>query len=191
MTSLRPLLTQAFLTHGWDVRDQAELTTAGLTFDVLAENDTAIVFCKVLPADELGTVPELSGQLAAITLRPPAKLKSWEAYLVLVVTDLSELSMEKAQHVQQDLNYCRKVILDGDAILQSDDPLSEAVAKLTFLFPLEAAVPHWLPDVHKLLIDKLVARGIDATLSAALVQGFQEPECRCISVLSSEEGEPE
>ena len=70
-----------------------------------------------------------------MTLQPNAGIKAWEAYLVLIVSDGSAANDLAGQDVQRDVNYCRKIVIDGSSITAADDPRTAMEAVLSFFFP--------------------------------------------------------
>jgi hypothetical protein len=166
--------------HGWTIRRGSELVSAGADFDLIAENDTAIVFfasasTQTLPA----RADNLAGAIGAITLSLDAGVKVWEAYLLLLVED--DVSASRvAQDVQRDLNYCRKIVLDGQAIAGAENPAAAMESALSFLFPLDSARVPTVPDVRAALVDMIVEKGLDRALVTSLVTTFdRESDCKC------------
>src|SRR4051812_26762426 len=117
MASLVEYAESVMAGHGWSTRSEAALAESGLELDLVAENDAAIVFFEELPATAIrDRAAALSAAVASVTLQAGSGVKAWEAYLVLLVTgELSEAE-EEAQRLQRDLNYCRKVVIDGSAV---------------------------------------------------------------------------
>lgn len=184
---LAEVLREVFSRRGWEVKTRASMKATGLSFDFVAENDTAVVFAVVLPVNQvLSSSTELASEVASVTLRRPNS-KSWEAYLILATTGISEETVEGLQDVQRDLNYCRKIILDGDALLRADDAVEKAYETLSFLFPLDVMDAGVLPDVRSLLVEHLIARGLRQPLPQSLLDHFQDDECQCISLMSGQE----
>ncbi len=183
MTDLVGILLSTFSSRGWSIRDTVTSREAGYSFDLVAESETAVVFVSALPAVEVpDRVFDLTAEVASLTLRQ-VSAKAWEAYLVLVATGLESDTAEPLQDIQRNLDYCRKVVVDGDAILSADDPAAEAASALAFLFPLEVFDEGVLPDVRSLLLSRLAARGIPSELARAMLDGFQEERCDCLNLV--------
>lgn len=181
MTPLIDLAESVMSAHGWAVRRQRDIAKAHLEFDLIAENETAIVFFETVSGQRLRRrADELAAAVAAVTLQPAAGPKAWEAYLVLLVTEGYSAHEVAADAVQRDLNYCRKVVVDGAAIADSPDPHGAMEAALSFLFPLDVASAPSVGDVRQHLIELISERGIDAILVRELVNAFDaEADCRC------------
>jgi hypothetical protein len=167
--------------HGWTTRREADIAKAHLNFDLIAESETAIVFFDGVSGAELRhRADSLAGAVASVTLQQGAGVKAWEAYLVLLVEDDYAGADRAAQLVQRDLDYCRKIILDGAGIAAADDPRSAMEAALSFLFPLDVASAPTVEDVRQYLIQLIDERGVDHGLAAELVTSFDsEPACMC------------
>jgi len=175
--------------HGWTVRREDEIVKAHLNFDFIAENQTAIVFFKTARSESLRHEADaLAGAIAAVTLQQSAGVKAWEAYLVLIVEDDYESADATAQVVQRDLDYCRKIVLNGQGIAASDDPWGSVEDSLSFLFPLDVAAVPGVEDVREYLTALIAEKGFDKNLVASLVNAFDsEVDCKCWDrVLSSQ-----
>lgn len=174
------------LGHGWTTHREAEMSSAGFEFDLVAENETAIVFLETVAASALQRKAEtLSAAVATVTLQRAAGVKAWEAYLVLIVTDRYEEVDHEAQRLQRNLDYCRKVVLDGSRIAATVDHAAAMEAALAFLFPLELEAAPGVENVRSRLIELLVGRGFDAALVDSLVNEFDsEPKCTCLAQVS-------
>ena len=123
MTSLIEYAEQVMAGHGWSTRSEASLAEAGLELDLVAENDAAIVFFEELSAGAIrDRAAALSAGVASVTLQAGSGVKAWEAYLVLLVTGEFSEAEDEAQLLERDLNYCRKVVIDGSAVADGPDP---------------------------------------------------------------------
>ncbi len=169
--------------HGWTTHREAEMSSAGFDFDLVAESETAIVFLEAVAAASLRRRAEtLSAAVAAVTLQREAGVKAWEAYLVLIVTDGYADIDSDAQRVQRNLDYCRKVVLDGCRIATTTYPYGAMEDSLSFLFPLEMNSAPTVENVRSRLIELVVEQGHDASLVESLVTAFDaEPDCKCLA----------
>jgi hypothetical protein len=181
LISLTELAADVMAEHGWTTSREADIAKAHLNFDLVAESEAAIVFFDGVRADELRHRAEsLAAAVASVTLGQGAGVKAWEAYLVLFVEDDYAGADRAAQLVQRDLDYCRKIILDGAGIAAADDPRSAMEAALSFLFPLDVVLAPTVDDVRQYLIQLMDDRGVDPGLAAELVTAFDsEPTCTC------------
>jgi hypothetical protein len=181
MTSLVALAGDVMARHGWLIRYEAGLEGSRLRFDLVAESPTAIVFVEDVETEGLRKQADaLASAIAAITLGQSAGVKAWEAYLVLIVgRGYDEIDL-LAQEIQRDLNYCRKIVLDGESISASDDTHAAMERALAFLLPVEAALSPGVEDARQHLIASLVGHGIDEALATEIVTAFDtEPDCKC------------
>jgi len=107
MTELIDLAADVMASHGWSTGRGAKLTNAGASFDLIAENETAIVFFDLVHGHSLrARADALAGAIGAITLRRDTGVKAWEAYLLLLVDDdTATTTASVAQQVQRDLDY--------------------------------------------------------------------------------------
>jgi hypothetical protein len=167
--------------HGWSTRRQSELAMANVGFDLVAENETAIAFFSVVHGHSLrARADALAGAIGAITLRRDAGVKAWEAYLLLLVEDDYAAADPVAQQIQRDLDYCRKIVLDGAGITAADNPPAAMERALSFLFPLDVALAPSVEDVRTHLVDLIVEKGFNKRLVAELVGAFdRETDCKC------------
>ena len=167
--------------HGWQTERQPDVGKAHLEFDLVAESETAIVFFDSVRGQDLRQRADaLSGAVVAVTLQRDAGVKAWEAYLVLVVSDDYVAADTAAQAVQRDLNYCRKIIIDGAGIAAAADLRATMEAALSFLFPLDVASAPTLEDVRQHLIQLISEQGYDEALVGELVTAFDtETDCKC------------
>jgi hypothetical protein len=181
MSELIDLAESVMATHGWTTRREPEVARAHLHFDLIAENEVAIVFFDSVPGSALRDRAEaLSAAVAAVTLQESAGVKAWEAYLVLVVSEGYIAADADAQAVQRDLSYCRKVVIDGEGIAAAIDSRRQMEAALSFLFPLDVASVPRVDDVRQHLIQFISEKGYDRALVTALVNAFDtEADCRC------------
>ena len=185
MPGLTELAEQVMLGHGWTTRQESAIAKEHLEFDLIAESEAAIVFFETtIDGSQLRRKAKaLSAAVAAVTMQPGAGAKAWEAYLVLLVGGgLSPSEAGTAESVQRDLGYCRKVVLDGDAIEEAPDPRAAMDQALSFLFPLDTVITPAVRDVRSHLINWLDENGFDQDLAEALVSSFDsESDCRCWS----------
>jgi hypothetical protein len=167
--------------HGWSTRRQPELAKAHFPFELVAENETAIAFFTSVSAHNLRhRADSLAGAIGAITLQRDAGVKAWEAYLLLIVEDDYATADVAAQEIQRDLDYCRKIVLDGVGIAATDNPRVAMERALSFLFPLEVALKPTVEDVRRYLVDTIGERGFDESLVSELVSAFdREADCKC------------
>lgn len=180
MTELIELAADVMSSHGWSTRRRSELANAGAGFDLVAESETAIVFFDVVQLQSLRSRADaLAGAIGAITLRRETGVKAWEAYLVLIV-DADIAATAVAQQVQQDLDYCRKIVLDGATITAAESPSAAMERALSFLFPLDVALAPSVADVRASLVDLIAEKGFDKQLVTELVAAFdRETDCKC------------
>lgn len=191
MTSVTEVLEKVFVERGWSVEGHESLEAAGLGFDIIAESDSAVVFAKALAATDVSaSIDELSSQVASMTLAE-VSAKSWEAYLLLAVSGMNEVDAQGVQEVQHDLNYCRKIVIDIDDTLSSEDPVATLRERLSFLFPLDFMEGGYLSDVRAMLVETLASRGVSQELARDLVREFDAPDCRCLARLELEHMEIE
>lgn len=167
--------------HGWSTRRQPDLANAHFEFELVAENDTAIAFFTSVSGHNLRhRADSLAGAIGAITLHRDAGVKAWEAYLLLIIEGDYAAAEVIAQEVQRDLDYCRKIVLDGAGIAAAENPRAAMERALSFLFPLDAALTPSVEDVRQYLVDLIAERHFDKTLVSELVAAFdRETDCRC------------
>jgi hypothetical protein len=136
MTTVAQALATVFDQEGWVVEMPPPQALAGGDFDLVAENDVAIVFVATSErTDVQRDASRLSGTIAA-ALQKQGGPKIWEAYLVLIVAGLQPVDDEAILQVQRDLTYCRKLIISLDMVLGSNDPVDVLLRRLALLFPL-------------------------------------------------------
>jgi hypothetical protein len=181
LTGLIDLAADVMASHGWSTRKRTELANVGAGFDLVAENETAIVFFDIVRGPGLrARTDALAGAIGAITLRSDAGVKAWEAYLVLLVVEDYPADETVVQQVQRDLDYCRKIVLDGGGIAAAENPPAAMERALSFLFPLDVALAPAVADVRASLVDLIVEKGFDKSLITNLVAEFDhETDCRC------------
>lgn len=181
MTELIELTADVMTSHGWSIRRQSALAKANVGFDLVAENETAIAFFGSAHGHSLrARADALAGAIGAITLRRDAGVKAWEAYLLLLIEDDYAAVDPVAQQIQRDLDYCRKIVLDGAGIAAADNPPAAMERALSFLFPLDVALAPSAEDVRVHLVDLIAEKGFDKSLVAELVARFdQETDCKC------------
>jgi hypothetical protein len=177
-------LAALFQSQQWEVTTRLPASLRD-EFDLVAENDVAIAFVASCARDLL--VPEstrLAAAIAAILQRGGGP-KAWEAYLLLVVHGLGENDDEAVAAVQRDLTYCRKLVVHGESVLASGDPVASLARRLALLFPLSLADTGGSIDPHVLLEDGLVAQGHDREVVRALLDGLSDPRFDPVTYLAN------
>ncbi len=181
MMELAALLAEVLRSRDWEVRSGRDLGARLSAFDFVAESEAAVVFFKALTGEGLAEeVEQLTATVASATATANLGAKAWESYLLFGVTGLDPEINEIAQGIQHDLSYCRKIILDGDRIIDAEDPATSADRLLAFLFPLEMATVPSPIDVRQALASKLIQKGTPELLARSLVENFEEADCRCL-----------
>jgi len=181
MTTLLDLAAEVMQGHGWNTRLRPDLAHAHLDFELVAESETAIAFFSVVSGHGLRhRADSLAGGIGAVTLQRDAGVKAWEAYLVLIIEDDYPAADAVAQQVQRNLDYCRKIVIDGAGIAAADNPRVDMERALSFLFPLDVALVPTVEDVREYLVELISERGFDKILVAELVTAFdREADCKC------------
>jgi hypothetical protein len=182
LSDLIALARESLAVRNWSIEGEARLAPSRLHFDLVAESDAAIVFIEAVDAHDLrARAKALSSEVAAVTLQETAGVKAWEAYLVLLITHGYTEAQAAAQELQRDLTYCRKIVVNGEAILGSAQPQKAMDTELSFLFPFDVAGAELqTEDVRSHLIDLITKAGVDGELVASLVNAFDsESDCRC------------
>lgn len=175
MTTVARALSALFEEHGWVVEMPPPEALAGGDFDLVAENDVAVVFVASTARPDLQrNSGRLSGAIAA-ALQRQGGAKMWEAYLVLLVPGLQPSDDETISEVQRDLGYCRKLVVNLDAVLGAEDPVEVLLRRLALLFPLSLADSVEGPNPAALLERGLVDRGNDLELVRGLLAAVHDP----------------
>jgi hypothetical protein len=180
MTNLGSAIVSVLDENGWTVTPGDEIEAMGLSFDFICESQAAVVFGKGVLADQLEARTRLlSAEVASVTQRRSVGFKTWEGYLLLLVTgDITE--HERAiQSVQHDLAYCRKIVIPDVEASQESDLNAIAERFVAFLLPLRTVGQVQYADVRQALAERLEANSIDGELARDLVGHFDEKSCRC------------
>jgi hypothetical protein len=171
---------EVFEDRAWTITTREELASKGFSFDFIAENASAIVFCKETTAVAVEEVSRtLTAEVAAITQRRAIGAKAWEGYLLLLCDGDLQAHERAAQNVQHDLEYCRKIVVSAAEVASASDPNSVALRTVAFLFPIELTGSVPFLDVRSALASSLQRDGIPAAVAGPLVAQFDEPECSC------------
>jgi hypothetical protein len=183
-------LVELFSTRGWRVVTGTNDPLLS-RFSIIAENSVAIVFGVEIQASALTkTSLGLAGTIAAF-LSPQGGPKAWEAYLLLFTEGLASVTDEELMAVKSDLNYCRRLVLDCDALLASSDGRLELERQLSPLFPLAPTGSGFQVSIEAMLEDFLIGKGHDPDTVGALVGGYGRDHFDPVAYLTSGPRPPE
>jgi len=175
MSTVTSLLIALFEQQGWAVESPPPEGLAGADFDLVAENDVAVVFVSATKAADIQRdSAQLSASIAA-ALQRLGSPKVWEAYLVLLVPGLRTDHDESILQVQRDLTYCRKLVVSLDTVLGSRDPSAVLLQRLALLFPLSLVGPAEAADPATLLERGLIDRGNEPEIVRGLLAAVTDP----------------
>lgn len=183
MTGLEDVLRLVLETHGWTVITESHDARAK-EFDLIAENQSAIVFVYTSASTRLeADSRRLGARIASLMQESPSE-KSWEAYLVLLVPLLTDNDQGMIGRVQRDLTFCRRVLIETRTVTGARNTAAELEQRLGFLFPLSLTDVTATPDAPELLRLSLVQRGSAAELVTAMLDGIDDPKFDPIAYLT-------
>lgn len=169
MTDLFDGMAQLFSANGWRVETHSRDALLS-PFGIVAENDVAIVFGAEIGASEFVTGSSALAATIAAFMSPRGEPKVWEAYLLLAVKEFAMVPEDDLIAVQRDLNYCRRIVVNSDAVLADDNHAEALKRQMLLLFPFVPAELEPAVSVEKLLEDQLVSRGNDPEIVGDLVR---------------------
>ncbi len=184
MSSVQNALAQLFTERGWSVSHEVPSPLAD-RFVLTAENDVAVVFAASATPTELARVAaQASGAIGAL-MQSAGGPKAWEAYLLLAVHQIDEVDEDSLVSVQRDLTFCRKIVLDADAIVGSADPVGYLEDRLALLFPLVGVDTAQSPSARSLLEQRLKEQGHPLEIVQELIQKLDDPKFDAVAFMLS------
>lgn len=175
MSTVTRLLSGVFRAEGWTIQTNPPDHLGGSEFDLVAENDVAIVFVAATTASDLRRDSTRLAASIAGALQRQGGPKVWEAYLILVAPGLRASDDEVISQVHRDLTYCRKLVVSLDAILATHDPANLLRRRLALLFPLSLAEASMSVEPAGLLERGLVERGNDPEIVRGMLAAVSDP----------------
>jgi hypothetical protein len=184
MNGMDELLRDVLVAHGWTVPESTPDYRVR-HFDLVAENDSAIVFAATSSSDDLTADSRRLGASIALFMQDVPGDKTWEGYLLLFVPLLSADHQEEITSVQRDLTFCRRVVIDTSTLVASPDPKRTLESRLSFLFPLSVADTTGAPDSEVILRNRLLDHGHPEPVTDALLRGMDDNQFDPIAFLTA------
>jgi hypothetical protein len=183
MSDLVDCMAQLFSTNGWRVQTKSHDPLLS-RFGIVAENDIAIVFGAEIAATELSAASSALAATIAAVMSPRGDPKVWEAYLLLAVGKFGMVPEDELIAVQRDLNYCRRFVVDSDAVRAGANHAEALKRQLLLLFPFAPTELEGTFSVERLLEDCLVSRGNDPRVVEDLVRNLNNSHFDPIAFLA-------
>ncbi len=185
-------LAQVFQEEAWKVTRHPTWGQERLSFDLIAENQVAVVFVEVVAAlaDAARNLERQHTELAAIQNALELGPKATELYLIKLVTDDSDWDEQKKDEMEGDLYFARKVVWRVGDLVQGFSNLHSAIrSRLGFLFPFKI-VGNLAPISPERQVLKIITRsGLSEELAETMLNGLSRPVgvCNCNKVLEGME----